>query len=363
MYCLIRVNAHPLLGNGHVMRCLTVARSAQEASFNVIFVLGDYPNAPVHFIEAAGFNYVLLPLADEAQDAANFTVLMQDLDAPCRVVVDVYAFTANWHRIVYPLCEQLLVIDDLANRPYCCDLLLDQTPGRTVGEYRQWVNPAALVFVGCEHALLAPEFFAAINDAKQVRQRFFTLKPKPRLLVSLGGTDPKELSQIWFNLLAPISQEFAGITFLLASNAVGLSSLAKKITLQQQTHGGMELVVDARCIPQLLLEHDLAIGGAGVSALERAVLGMPSLLLTLADNQIHQAQALIQAGCALNLGDWQALPNEAAQQAALAAVLTAKNNLSQYQTMSQRAFNLIATERPYQAIKHFLTHQRADVNT
>ncbi|HMW71288.1 MAG TPA: hypothetical protein PKD17_05685, partial [Cellvibrionaceae bacterium] len=212
------------------------------------------------------------------------------------------------------------------------------------------------------HALLAPEFFAAVNDAKRVREHYCAQKRLPRLLVSLGGTDPKELSHIWFHLLAPVANEFADITFLLASNAVGLNSLAKKIAIHQQTTGGIELLVDVRHMPQLLLEHDLAIGGAGVSALERAVLGLPSLLLTLADNQIIQAQALITIGCARNLGDWQQVPSISAQQAALAVVLAAKNNYVDYKTMSQQGFNMIASEHPYQAINEFLTHQRAEAN-
>lgn len=363
MYCVIRVNAHPQLGNGHLMRCLTLARIAHGRGYTPIFVLGDHLGVPVSFIQAAGFNYVLLPLGSEIEDAAHFSELIKDLNAPCRVVVDVYALSATWHRIIYPLCQQLLVIDDLANRTYYCDGLLDHTPGRSRADYAPWINPFAKVYAGCEHALLAPEFFAAVPAAKPVRETFSAHRRVPKLLVSLGGTDPKSLSHIWFNLLAPFACEFAGITFLLASNATGLTRLAKKIAVHQQTTGGIDLIVDARDMPQLLLEHDWAIGGAGVSALERAALGLPSLMLTLADNQIKQAQALIQAGCVLDLGDWQQEPNEREQQKALAAVLAAKNNYAQYKSVSQQAFNLIAGEGAYQAINEFLTQQRADANS
>jgi len=360
MYCLIRVNANPQLGNGHLMRCLTLARIARGRGFKVLLALSDEPGVPVNFVQAAGFNYVLLPVANEIQDAQLFGQLIHDLDAPCRVVVDVYALAAPWHQFIYPLCEQLLVIDDLANRTYYCDQLLDHTPGRIAADYAAKVNAFAKLSLGCEQALLAPEFFAAVNDAKAVRADFCRHQRQPKLLVSLGGTDPHQLSHIWFNLLAPHAQGFARISFLLASNAVGLTSLAKKIAIHQQTVASMELIVDAAKVPQLMLAHDLAIGGAGVSALERAALGVPSLLLTLADNQIQQAQALINAGCALNLGDWQQLPSSSAQQVALDAVLAFKNDYARYTEFSRQAFNLIAVERPYQAINDFLTHQRAE---
>lgn len=360
MYCVIRVNAYPHLGNGHLMRCLTLARIAQQQGCTVVFVLADYSNTPVRFIEAAGFNYVLVPIADELADAAHCAKLLEDLQAPCRVVVDVYALSATWHAFIYPRCDQLMVIDDLANRNYYCDHLLDHTPGRTAACYASWVNQQANIYAGCDHALLAPEFFAAVGDARKIRAAACSSKRPLKLLISLGGTDPKSLSQVWFNLLAPHLDAFAQVTFLLASNAVGLASLAKKIAIAQAGGSKVDLVVDARNVAQLLLQHDLAIGGAGVSALERAVLGLPSLLLTLADNQVFQAQTLIKEGCALDLGDWQQVPSLDVQQKALNSLLALVQDKTRYEYLSQQAFNLIAPGQPYQAVHKFLTQPRSD---
>lgn len=360
MYCLIRVNAHPSLGNGHLMRCLTLARIACAQGFKALFIVGDYPATPVQFIAAAGFNYVLVPVTEELQDAHNVCELINDMDAPCRVVVDVYAFGAAWQQQIYAHCEQLMVIDDLANRPHYCDQLLDHTPGRKPCDYAPWVNPSASLYLGCEHALLAAEFFATVDEAKHQRADYCAQQRLPKLLVSLGGTDPNELSLVWFDLLAPHAHQFAGITFLLASNAVGLDQLASKIANFKQASSGIELVVDAKAMPQLLLNHDLAIGGAGVSALERAVVGLPSLMLTLADNQLKQAQALIEANCVIALGDWQQRPSHGAQQKALKTLLEFKQDYAHYQRLSANAFNLVARSEPYRAIFDFLTNHRVE---
>ena len=42
---------------------------------------------------------------------------------------------------------------------------------------------------------------------------------------------------------------------------------------------------------------DLCIGAGGISSMERAVLGLPSLVLLLADNQFESSQQLAQNEC------------------------------------------------------------------
>src|SRR4029079_4764741 len=48
----------------------------------------------------------------------------------------------------------------------------------------------------------------------------------------------------------------------------------------------------------LMAESDLAIGAAGVTSWERCCLGLPALVLVLADNQRKSAEALHEAGAA-----------------------------------------------------------------
>ena len=358
-HCVIRVNANSELGNGHLMRCLTLARLAKSHNIKPLLVLTDVPDAPITFINAAQCDYVLLPEADEFLDAQLLCKILANLNAPCWVVVDVYAFSARWHEVVYPNCQQLLVIDDLANRSYFCDFLLDHTPGRSPEDYMPRLNATAQIHVGAACALLAPEFFAALEDARPIRAGYFAKKTKPKLLISLGGTDPKQLSLVWFDLLAGFAGEFGGITFLLASNAQVIAPLAAKINHHNQSTGAIKLVINAANMPQLLLEHDLAIGGAGVSALERAVLGLPSIMLTLADNQIKQAQALHELGCAINLGDWQQVPDEAIQHAAREQLMQLKNNYAKCQAISERAFSLISGHA-YQVVWQFFNGSREE---
>jgi spore coat polysaccharide biosynthesis predicted glycosyltransferase SpsG len=52
---------------------------------------------------------------------------------------------------------------------------------------------------------------------------------------------------------------------------------------------------------RLTARADIAIGGGGSSSWERCVLGLPTLLLVLADNQTQAAVALAEAGAVIAL--------------------------------------------------------------
>ena len=83
----------------------------------------------------------------------------------------------------------------------------------------------------------------------------------------------------------------------------------------------------------LMASADLAIGAGGGTALERCVLGLPSLVVILADNQRPAARAMEKAGACIALEDGDALASRMA--ATLAAL-----NASTLQTMSMAAATL-----------------------
>lgn len=355
MNCLIRVNAYPLLGNGHLMRCLTVAKIAKQQGLTPHLVIADYPGAPLNIIDAAHCEYTLFPIMDEHADAQKFCSLLKAQSSPCKVVVDVYAFSALWHQQVYTHCCGLLVIDDLANRQYYCDALIDQSPGRIAKDYAPWVNAQAQIYLGVTHSLIAADFFSQVEQARAVRQEYFAYRKKPKLLVSLGGTDVNNLTLIWLELLANYADEFACISFVLAANAPVIAALTVKINQYVNSACPIRLWVNCKDMPKLIIEHDIALGGAGVSALERAALGMPSLLLTLADNQQYQAQILSDLGCVYYLGDWQQVPSDDIAQACLNTLLAVVRDYPLCSSLSERAFALLNVQQPYSALRTFFS--------
>lgn len=60
----------------------------------------------------------------------------------------------------------------------------------------------------------------------------------------------------------------------------------------------------------LMSAADLAVGAGGSTSWERSCLGLPSLIVELAENQRNIAASLDRAGAALDLGKAETLTNE-----------------------------------------------------
>ena len=83
-----------------------------------------------------------------------------------------------------------------------------------------------------------------------------------------------------------------------------------QVRAQAAQMGSVEVLVNVQNMAKLIAESDLAIGAAGISALERCCLGLPTLTMVLADNQRDGANALSKIGAVLLLEGGRRLPHE-----------------------------------------------------
>ena len=91
------------------------------------------------------------------------------------LVVDHYALDGRWEKAMRTHTRRIMVIDDLADRPHACDLLLDQTFGRQMEDYIPLVPEACTLLCGSQFALLRPEF-AALREYSLKRRAQPALK-------------------------------------------------------------------------------------------------------------------------------------------------------------------------------------------
>lgn len=306
-----RADAALTIGTGHVMRCLTLARELATRGHTCHFVCRDLPgdlNAQV----AQEFPLTVLPapsapLADGApderlpahaawagvswaQDAAETRAALGPVDW---LVADHYAFDARWEQAACPAGAQLMVIDDLADRPHACALLLDANLGRTASDYETLLPPSAERLTGPRHALLRPEF--ARTRAIALARRGGALR---HVLIAPGGVDADNVTGRLLVMLASLPlPDPVQVTVALGPTAPHVGDLqAMDLPFRCQIRAG---VAD---MAALMADADLCIGAAGGSTWERCALGLPTLILVLADNQEAGAAALVDAGAALALG-------------------------------------------------------------
>ncbi len=303
---VFRVDASLAIGTGHVMRCLTLARALREQGHACLFITREHAGNLNKLIDHEGFSLHVLPIGDALGgdlEHSHWLGASQDEDAaacqapvaawkPDWLVVDHYGLDQRWEKQVIPAGCRVLVIDDLADRRHACDLLLDQTFGRASEAYDSWVPENCRLLCGSRYALLRPEF-AALRQYSLARrvQGYFH-----HLLVTMGGVDKDNATaQV---LTALKTCELPGdchITVVMGRSAPWLANV-------KETALGMpwptEVQVDVKDMARLMADSDLAIGAAGATIWERCCLGVPAVMMVLANNQRYAAEMLERQGAA-----------------------------------------------------------------
>jgi UDP-2,4-diacetamido-2,4,6-trideoxy-beta-L-altropyranose hydrolase len=299
----IRADAGPLIGVGHVMRCLTLANALASDGAEVTFVAAVMPEPLANRIVEAGHKLERIPVSPELerrgadwhdpplsneaqlQDARATRITTGSTDW---MIVDHYLLDAGWHSHARGFAAKLLVIDDLANRPCDCDLLVDQTLGRSPSDYSALVPVGSRILAGARFALLRPDF-AQERRAALVRRN--EAQPVRRILISMGATDPNGIAATVLDITLGAAPD-CRVDIVVDAEAPGLG----RIEATADRRPNVAVHVDCHDMARLMSEADLAIGAAGTTSWERCCLGLPSIALILAENQRAGAEALDAAG-------------------------------------------------------------------
>ena len=258
---VLRADGGPGIGDGHLARCLALGQAWRDSGGEVALVSHDLPPA---WDQRYRDEEVELLTSQGAWERGRADW----------VVLDGYEFGIEAQRRVKAADHRLAVVDDHgACGPYVADVLVDQNLGASPGAYLDRPAGSALL-LGPGFALLRREFRTSPVIVREEASR---------VLVLLGGSPPADAEA-------------------LVETAVGLIRPATAFRPR-----------DARQVAEAMREADIAVAGAGVTTWELCAMGLPSVLLVLADNQAPVAASVSAAGGAVSLGDWRRVtPDEVA---------------------------------------------------
>ena len=311
---VFRADASVKIGNGHIARCLTLAVEFKARGAECLFISREQPGDAFDLIRKHGFHLHPLPdIAGEQPTSSDYpSEYGEDSDAsqtatylsgwrPDWLIVDHYALNGRWERRLRSSCRFLMVIDDLANRCHDCDLLLDQTLNRTPDHYAHLVPDRCKLLLGQHYGMLRPEF-AQLRPYSLARRHAPRLR---RVLITMGGTDqPNATGQVLDALKVSKLPKDCTITIIMGAQAPWLEAVKHQA---EDMHWSTEVLVDVSNMAKLMADSDLAIGAVGGTAWERCCLGLPTLMVILADNQKTGALALESIGAAKLLGSTESI--------------------------------------------------------
>ena len=312
----IRVDSSEQIGSGHLMRCLTLAERLRKKSVEVHFISRDLAGSLHRLVEEHGFPLHLLPRHEEnpnltgyaawltvpqVVDAEETRTILRQIQPVERLVVDSYALDAAWEQRLRPLVREIFVIDDLANRPHDCDVLLDQNYYREMRHrYDGLVPPACKLLLGPSHALLREEFYEA---REKIGVRDGVLR---RILVFYGGSDTTRETEKAIRALVQLQLPSVAVDVVVG----GSNSHRAYIEELCAAHDFLHYHCQVSNMAELMAHADLCLGAGGTTTWERCFLGLPAIVTAVAENQIQICEDCAEAGYICYLGRWDEVTEE-----------------------------------------------------
>lgn len=325
------------------MRCLTLADALKQRGAQTRFVSRQMPEHLRDMLTEKEHEFMPLnsrPSKEAADDLAHAHWLgtSQAQDATDTIhalsnqtwdwlVVDHYALDIRWESALRQMAENILVIDDLADRQHDCNVLLDQNfyadaETRYVGK----VPEHCQLLLGPRYALLREEF-------QQLREQVKPRKgPVKRVLVFFGGVDTDN-----FTGRAIEALENIGIEVLYVDVVIGAQHPHREQIESACAKHQFDCHVQTNRMAELMAAADLAIGASGSATWERCCLGLPALTVSLADNQTNIAKSLGLLGAAQYIGS-----KDIASVAVIhKAILDLLQNRNQVEVLSEKAYSIV----------------------
>ena len=312
----IRVDSSEQIGSGHLMRCLTLAERLRNDGAVVHFICRELSGNLNHLVREQGFSLHILPrhtdhpaltgyaawlTVPQEVDAEETRTILRQIQPVERLIVDSYALDAVWEQKLRPLVREIFVIDDLANRPHDCDVLLDQNYYREMRHrYDGLVPLACKLLLGPRHALLREEFYAA---REKIGVRDGVLR---RILVFYGGSDVTRETEKAIRALVELQLPSVAVDVVVGGSNPRRASIENLCAAYDFLHYHCQVSNMA----ELMAHADLCLGAGGTTTWERCFLGLPAIVTAVAENQIQICEDCAEAGYICYLGRWDEVRQE-----------------------------------------------------
>lgn len=306
MNIVIRTDSSVHIGSGHVMRDIVLAKELARLGHDISFACRPQNGDSIDYIKQQGFT--VHELARPAQwltpsSSADYSAWLQvsinsDIEQFCAVIrstdlviVDHYALGSEWQEAIkkYYDCK-IVAIDDLV-REHSADIIIDQTLLRKSEEYLSR-NNQCINLTGSEYALLDPKFTAKREHAIENNECPRNVK----VLISMGGIDKNNITLEVLEALLLLGKEKPQVTVLLSKKSPSYEEVSRFCTQHSDWTNHIDFSDN---MANVLLQHEIAIGAPGTTAWERACLGVPSIIIPLADNQRTIATNLVKTDSAI----------------------------------------------------------------
>ena len=285
MRFLVRVDAHPDFGIGHFMRCHAIAQHGRSHSHQFTFVSVNNTGFTRSEIKDAEYNYIQLSQhAGSPQDAEQTLRISNEIKADF-IILDGYHFDEDYKKTLTRSNSKLVTILDFdETKEQIADIVLAPSLPQA-DSVLSGIASKPRILSGPKYAIVSPKILA-------YRGTKIPYALRNDLLVTLGGSDPAKLT-------LPIVTALKDKTLWSTIPVVVGSSAPQLEDIIQLASGFKDLItlhIDCKDMGAVINQCGMAISAAGSTLSELATLGVPSIAITMIDNQIANTNTLEALG-------------------------------------------------------------------
>jgi len=296
---LIRADAYRAIGTGHVMRCIALGQAWKANGGNVLFASYCESDVLRSRLNEEGFSYIPIQKPHpHPSDLDSITTLLDNLCATEQrdriiVALDGYHFDGYYQRIIKNKGFRLLCIDDYGHADhYYTDVILNQNLSADISLYPNY-SPYTKFLLGPQYVLLRKEFWKWKTWKRDIPG------VAKKVLVTMGGADPDNVTLKVLKALKEVAIPDMEVVVVLGPSNPHKDDIEHFLSLFPfKSH----LLLSVDNMPEIMAWADVAIAAGGSTSWELAFMGLPSLLIILAENQRAVSHKLEESGTSINLG-------------------------------------------------------------
>ena len=280
---VIRVDGSSQIGLGHLVRCIALAHMLQD-HFQIHFISKEVPESIIEDIISSNFRFTKI------ETEKSFFNLLNGEEI---VVLDNYFFDTDYQKRIKEISGCILVcIDDLNDREFYADLIINHNPGLKPQDYQ--VQHFTQFALGLDYALLRPAFLKAARDERKIEKT-------ESVIICFGGSDPKNLTK---NTVQIILDNF---NFIIINVVVGVSYLhsdeIEKLALEHEKINLYKGINDSKML-EVMQASDVAIipsSGILLEALSQKLIIISGVYI---ENQLDVYTTYKKSGAIIDAGNF-----------------------------------------------------------
>ena len=277
-------------GFGHLMRCLSLGQAFQECEQTQTFCFStSSADGFNELFDSTNMTHVQLP-----ESAVGLSFAPDNhfkLSDEFITVFDNYDVTEEQMITYKQNFPNLVAIDDLADRVFHVDMLINQNLGSDQLEYKTINQPK--MFLGSQYVLLK-------KNILNVRRK----KESKRIFVSFGGGEVYDRIKGLLEILLVLDKELNVkmiIDFVISGNSENKEKIKNYFNNCEKLH--FNFIKNQMDLSPYMARADFAVTAAGSTVFELAYLGVPQIVFIIDKNQEISGQKINEMGLGKCLGD------------------------------------------------------------